>query len=182
MRLFIAVALSDSMRSSLVRIQNAWYRAGVRGRYSPEENLHITLAFIGEYPAPDAVLDALSTVSFEPIPLALDGIGSFGDLWWAGLAGSPALEAVSRRILRALAENRIPFDRKRFSPHITLLRKAAVPVIPPVEIMPASMVADSIVLFRSDRGKNGMIYTGIGSIPACRGSYSEENRMKPTRE
>lgn len=30
-----------------------------------------------------------------------------------------------------------------------------------------SMVVDSISLFRSDRGKSGMIYTEIGSISAA---------------
>ena len=57
---------------------------GVRGNYTPEENMHLTLAFIGDYPEPQAVMDALSGVEFAPFDLALDGIGSFGDLWWAG--------------------------------------------------------------------------------------------------
>ena len=164
MRLFVAIPLDQAVRNSLINLQNDLFTLGVRGNYTSEENLHITLAFIGEYPEPDAVMDALSSVSFSPIPIALDGIGSFGDLWWAGISGSPALEAVSRRVRRALAENGIPFDRKRFSPHITLLRKANMPKIPPAELHPAEMTADRIVLFRSDRGKNGMIYTELGSI------------------
>ena len=36
-----------------------------------------------------------------------------------------------------------------------------------VKTQDVSMVVDSISLFRSDRGKNGMIYTEIGSISAA---------------
>lgn len=183
MRLFLAIPLSLPMRDSLISVQNAWYHAGIRGNYSSEENLHLTLAFIGEYPDPDAVLDALSSVSFTPMPITLNGIGSFGDLWWAGISGSPALEAVSRRIRRALSDADIPFDRKKFSPHITLLRRAGAAQIPPVEIPAASMSADRIVLFRSDRGKAGMVYTEIGEIsagsdgePSYNGRFSRDEK------
>ena len=50
MRLFLAILLSDEMKDALIHTQNRWYDAGVRGNYTAEENLHLTLAFIGEYP------------------------------------------------------------------------------------------------------------------------------------
>lgn len=165
MRLFLAINLSRPMKDALVAAQNTMYGHGVRGNYTPEENLHLTLAFIGDYPEPETVMDALSSVSFFPIPITLEGIGAFGDLWWAGLREAPALTAVVRRVRRALADNDIPFDRKRFSPHITLLRRAKGE-IPGITIEPCSMEADTISLMRSDRGKNGMIYTELGTITA----------------
>ena len=164
MRLFVAIPLSQNMRDSLISCQNELYDLGISGNYSPEENLHITLAFIGEYPNPDAVLDALSGISFTPLPISLNGIGAFGDLWWVGISGSPALKAVSRRIRHALSEHSIPFDKKEFSPHITILRRASASIIPAVELKPASTMVDRIVLYRSDRGKNRMIYTELGQI------------------
>lgn len=166
MKLFIAINLSPAMKDSLINLQNSFYDAGVRGNYTTEENLHLTLAFIGEYPSTHTVLDALETISFTHFSLTLDGVGSYGDLWWAGISSSPALDAVVQRIRRGLAENGIPFDRKRFSPHITLLRKATVSTLPSVEITPASMTVDKITLFRSNRGKNGMIYTEVGYLTA----------------
>ena len=78
---------------------------------------------------------------------------------------SAPLTAVARRIRRALAEHDIPFDRKRFSPHITLIRKAAENM-PGIQVEPVSMRVDTISLMRSDRGKHGMIYTAIGEIKA----------------
>ena len=165
MRLFIAVVLSDEMKDALISIQNTMYDKGIRGNYTTEENMHLTLAFIGDYPNPEPVLEALSAVDFTPFALSLEGIGCFGDLWWAGVNDSAPLEAVTRRIRRALAENDIPFDRKKFSPHITLIRKARGEM-PGIRMMPASMVFSSISLMRSDRGRSGMIYTEVGEIQA----------------
>lgn len=168
MRLFLAIYLSQPMKDALVTVQNAMCDHGVRGNYTPEENLHLTIAFIGDYPEPETVMDALSSVSFFPIPITLEGVGAFGDLWWAGLRETPALTAVVRRVRRALAENDIPFDRKRFSPHITLLRQAKGEM-PGITIEPCSMEADTISLMRSERGKNGMIYTELGTITRTSG-------------
>ena len=165
MRLFIAILLSDEMKAALIEAQNAMYDRGLRGNYSPEENLHLTLAFIGDYPAAEPVLDALETVAFRPFSLSLEGIGHFGDLWWAGLRDSAALNAVARRVRRALAESEIPFDRKRFSPHITLVRKASRDAAG-IGIAPAGMDVEAISLMRSDCGKSGMIYTELGRVEA----------------
>jgi len=167
MRLFIAINLSDEMKTTLLDLQNALYDRGVRGRYTAEENLHLTLAFIGEYPDAEPVLDAMSEVSFMPFELTLDGMGRFGDLWWAGMKESVPLTAVVRRIRRALAEHEIPFDRKRFSPHITLIRKASGEMLG-AHPKPAAMTVETISLMRSDRGRNGMIYTELGTLEAER--------------
>ena len=165
MRLFIAINLSPEMKNALTAAQRAMYHRGVRGNFTPEENLHLTLAFIGEYPSADAVMDALSSVTFTPFNLALDGVGRFGELWWAGLRESAALTAVVRRVRRALAESGIPFDRKRFTPHITLIRKASRDAAG-ITIAPITMTARTVSLMSSRRGRNGMIYTEIGVIKA----------------
>ncbi len=167
MRLFVAIRLSDEVKDALIEAQDALYDRGVRGRYTGEENLHVTLAFIGEYPEAESVLDALSAVGFAPFEVTPEGMGCFGDLWWAGLAGSDALEVLARKVRRALAEHGIPFDRKRFSPHVTLLRKASGK-LPGIEIRPVAMRVDAFSLMRSDRGRNGMIYTELGVVEAGR--------------
>jgi len=166
MRLFIAISLSPEIRGALRKVQDEMFDRGVRGNFTPEANMHLTLAFIGDYPDPEPVLDALAEVEFTPFPLSLDGIGSFGDLWWAGVKESAPLEAVVRRVRRALAAHDIPFDKKRFSPHITLVRKAKNR-IPGVQLPSAAMTVDTVSLMRSDRGRNGMIYTELGTREAA---------------
>ena len=163
MRLFIAIQLSDAMKDALTAAQDEMYAHGVRGNFTTRENMHLTLAFIGEYPDKEQVMDALSSVSFSSFSIALKGMGCFRDLWWAGMEESAPLTAVVRRIRRALAENEIPFDKKRFSPHITLIRKATG-TMPGIQIDTVSISVKSILLMRSDRGKRGMIYTEVGEI------------------
>lgn len=166
MRLFIAIRLDDSIRDALTEVQTALRTHRVGGNYTKIENLHLTLAFIGEYGDPDRVLEAMRTVPFEPIPVCLEGFGAFGDLYWCGLARQDKLGAYVKRLRRALAEADIPFDRKRFSPHITLLRRASFGHMPGVTVPAAAMTAKTVSLMHSERGKDGMIYTELGCIEA----------------
>ena len=78
MRLFIAIRLSDEIRSGLAEIQSLLRNRGVSGNFTKLENLHLTLAFIGEYADPEGVLDAIRGVPFAPFSIRLDGFGSFG--------------------------------------------------------------------------------------------------------
>ncbi len=193
MRLFISIQLDKNLRDALDEFRGSLRLAGVRGSYTRTENLHLTLAFIGEHPDPDEVLEALQTVAFRPFELALEGCGSFGDLWWVGTDDSPALEAAARRVRRVLAEAGIPFDRKRFVPHITVLRRAELgrsglpkgggqpaggsggidkggslrcSALQALTVPSARMTVRRISLMRSDRGKSGMIYTELGAVEA----------------
>ena len=169
MRLFLAISLEGMMRKSLLAMQEQWKSLDVKGHFVPPENLHITLAFIGEYGNPDVVMDAMSNFSFQPFAIRLDGAGNFRDTYWAGIAASDTLFSCARRLRRILAEHNIPYDRKKFAPHITLIRKAEFSgsLAALLKNLPSGkMDVNEISLMRSDRGKNGMIYTRLGSIEA----------------
>ncbi len=166
MRLFIAIQLDDGMKRTITETQAYLRKRRVGGNYTKPENLHVTLAFIGEYNDPDRVLEVMQTLPFAPIPISLEGFGCFGDLYWCGLGGEAALSAYVRRLRRALADAGIPFDRKRFSPHITLIRRASFTQMPAVEIPGTAMTVRTVTLMRSDRGSSGIIYTELGSVGA----------------
>ena len=166
MRLFIAINLNDEMKDALLDMQDTLRTYGIRGRDTVPENMHLTLAFIGDYDDPEYVKGVVDSIEVRPFEISLKGVGAFGDLWWAGLENSAPLAAVSRRLRRALAEAGIPFDRKKFSPHITIIRRADgrlsdVPEEELAAISGVSMTVDHISLMRSDRGKHGMIYTEL---------------------
>ncbi len=165
MRLFIAIELSDRFRDELCMVQKRLKMQGMTGNYTTRENMHLTLAFIGEFADPELVSDALADVELEPVKLTLDGFGNFGDIYWAGIRDSEELERNVKRIRRALADNGIPFDKKKFTPHITLARKIKYNKgFPTDSPFPVVMDVEYISLMRSDRGKNGMIYTAIGEF------------------
>ena len=169
MRLFIAIPLENEAARMVTDVQRTFRRQNVRGNYMPEENLHITLAFIGEYNDPEAVLAAMERVRFAPFSITVDHVGCFDDLWWAGLAESKPLDALARNLRHALAEANIPFDKKRFRPHVTFLRHAdrlGPRVNVPKQLKPTRMAVTGISLMLSTQGKNGMIYTELGYIAA----------------
>lgn len=168
MRLFIAINFNEDIINDLVRLQTELRSCGVEGNFTRPENLHLTLAFIGEYGNSDDVLDVMETVPFQPIPLKFEGLQHFRDMYFARLGNTPGLESYVRRLRRALSENGIPFDRKKFSPHITLIRKVSfrggVPKEVSENINVRETMAAAVSLMHSERGRKGMIYTEIGEI------------------
>ena len=85
MRIFIAIQLSEEMKRSITGTLHDLKKAGVRGSFVPSQNLHLTLAFLGEVEDVDAVKAALKTVAYKPFRLVLSDMGTFGDTLWAGL-------------------------------------------------------------------------------------------------
>ena len=173
MRLFISVQLNNELKNAVISAQNTLRQNKVSGHYTDFQKLHLTLAFIGEYGNAEHVLEAMEQVHFESFQLKFDGhIGSFGNLLWAGLEQSDDLEKLARQLRHFLAEYHIPFDKKKFSPHITMLRNAVIPPytdIFPININKVSMKVSEVSLMRSEHGKHGMIYTEIGSIVSDKG-------------
>ena len=169
MRLFAAIRLSSEMKKNITDVQIAFRKRGIGGNYTPSENMHITLAFIGDYDDPDHVLEAMESVRFNEFDIKLDRIGSFDQLFWAGLAENSELERLARNLRHAFADAGIPFDRKKFKAHITFLRKPegfSAEKISGVTVKPAEMTVSAVSLMSSTRGRNGMIYTELGSISA----------------
>lgn len=170
MRLFIALLPDKETVAALKDIQRQFRARGVRGGYTKEENLHITLAFIGEYAEPAKVLSVMRSVPFSASSVSLDRVGSFGDLYYAGLDVSGGLKEYAARLRRALDENGIPYDKKPFRPHITLLRRADRQPGGDITVRPVSCLSGRVSLMKSERGYGGMIYTEYGSVRAATGN------------
>ena len=163
MRLFIAIQLSDEMKTSVIGTMHELKKAGVKGNYSPSANLHLTLAFLGEVKDPEAVKAALRTVSYKPFRLTLSEMGTFGDLLWVGLKGNQGLNGAARDVRGALDAAGINYDHDKFTPHITIIRKLAgnwknVPA------PKGDMMVKKISLIKSEVKKDRQVYTEIFSI------------------
>ena len=162
MRLFLAVIPDNGIKDELCFMQKRLQLQGVNGIFTTRENMHLTLAFIGEYSNPGYLSDVLANISLEPMRLVIDGIGCSGDSFFAGIREDKGLDTNVKRIRKALADNGIPFDRKRFMPHITIIRNTEYTKgLPADSPFPAGMDVGYISLMRSDRGKSGMIYSVV---------------------
>ena len=164
MRLFVGLQPSPEFRNALVELQDRLRSAGITGQYLEPVNLHMTLAFIGMWPED---ISALLPNVRKPFSISLSHAGCFpqADVIWAGVAPSPALDCLAQRVRNILSEAGIPFDRKRFNPHITLIRKFSVHngiALSEITVPHAIMTVRDVCLYRSDRGENGMAYTVIG--------------------
>lgn len=144
MRCFVALWPDEAARERLAAVAREQQRRFRRARAMRAENLHLTLAFIGELDAARAaqVAGALDALPFESFTWTLDAVGAFERarvLWAAGPDCAP-LAALAQRIRALLGELRVPYDRKPFVAHVTLLRDlarddarhAAAPIAPPV--------------------------------------------------
>ena len=165
MRIFVGLRPSDDFRMALAVLQDRLRCTGITGRYLDPSNLHMTLAFIGEWP--ENIIQILPQVS-HPFSITLDHAGIFPEakVLWAGIEKSEELNRLAQCVRDRLAEHGIPFDPKKFNPHITLVRKPLIPDsvdLAGLEIPAARMIVDEVCLYRSERGENGMEYTVIGS-------------------
>ena len=165
MRLFTAVQPSPGFRAALEDLQQRLLEAGVTGKYREPDGLHLTLAFIGEWP--EDITELLPVVQ-KPFCVTLSHLGIFpeANVLWAGVEPCEELDLLAKQVRHRLADAGIPFDRKSFSPHITLARKPFVPekvILSEIPVPRVSMIVNDVCLYRSDRGKDGMVYTVIGS-------------------
>jgi len=160
MRLFIAIQLSDEMKSALTAAMHELKKAGVSGSYVPTQNLHLTLAFIGECKDAAGVKAALQELKYKPFRLSLSEMGAFGDLIWVGMKGNQGLSALVKELRQALDNAGIDYDRKPFKPHITLIRKAAGSW-KSVPAPRAEMMVKKVSLMKSDVKDRKRVYTEV---------------------
>ena len=163
MRLFVAIQLSEELKKVLTDTLHACKKEGIRGSYVPKQNLHLTLAFIGETKETAAVKEALQTISFKPFRLTLSDMGAFGDLLWVGTKGNQGLGTVVKDVRAALDAAGIPYDRKKFVPHITIIRNLGgnwkqVPA------PKGDMMVKKISLMKSEVKDGKRVYTEIMSV------------------
>lgn len=156
MRLFIAIRLSEEMKKALVACMHDLKKQGVDGNYVPAQNLHMTLAFIGEYDDPSKVKEAIRRVPLPEFRLTLSEKGNFGNILWAGVKGNQKLKTYVKDLRAALSEEGIPFDNEKFVPHITLIRKISAKKPYQVHLPKAEMTVKKASLMRSEQ-KNGKI-------------------------
>ena len=163
MRLFVALHFSPEIKTVLLSAIEDLRRQST-GNFTRPENLHLTLAFIGESDLVTDIKSALSAVIAVPFELTVGGAGKFGDLWWAGVDKNPALSALADAVRGELLKHHIDFDPKPFKAHITLAREVAAKNIQ-LTIPTTSMTVSRISLMRSDRINGKLTYTEVFGKP-----------------
>jgi 2'-5' RNA ligase len=125
MRLFIAIELSEALKTALGKL-----RSDIPGaRWVPPEQIHLTLAFLGELDeeTTDRLTLELAGIQAAGFELSLSGTGCFPNVryprvLWVGVKPQPLLTLLADKVNSAVTACNIPLEERPFSPHITLAR------------------------------------------------------------
>lgn len=168
MRLFIAILPDEPCKRRLRAAVDGLRGYARHGDFTKRENLHLTLAFLGEAPGLGRAQAAMAQIQAAPFRLDLAGLGRFqrpeGDLWWMGVGESPALAALQRQLSLVLGGQGFPLEERPFCPHLTLARRVRLqPGFAQEELeqaLPcAAMWVDSISLMESHRPHGELVYS-----------------------
>ena len=174
MRLFIALPTDEGTRAALRDYQAALRGLGVRGSETRPENLHITLAFLGEQPDPAPVIEAMKAVQVSgPVSLLLDRPGRFqqrdGALLWLGPQRDRPVQRLAAALETELRGRGFPLPKRPYQAHITLFRRVKnadiLPRLPEANIPYRS---ENIVLYRSHKPDGLLTYTPLYVQPLLR--------------
>jgi 2'-5' RNA ligase len=183
MRLFIAIELPPAVHKYLARVQELLRPELPAVAWTPPDNLHITLKFLGQVPDLDvpAVCAALDSIPAKPSmhlrasgmlcfpprrPLRILGVSMAGDV--------EPLIALARDIDQCCGHLGFEPERRRFQPHVTLGRaRGTVPgFMRPLmdqlttDLWPGPQFAiDHFVLMQSTLKKDGAQYAVARRFP-----------------
>jgi 2'-5' RNA ligase len=166
-RLFVALSLPETVKRQLAMLQG-----GVPGaRWSTDEQLHLTLRFIGEVDEGQArdIDETLSTIEHSVFPLELAGVGEFGGknphMLWAGTRPNEKLMNLQRKIETALQRLGLAPESRKYTPHVTVARLRGTPMAKLREFLSAHALFSSLefrienfALYSSQLSSHGSIY------------------------
>jgi RNA 2',3'-cyclic 3'-phosphodiesterase len=173
-RLFVAIRPPAAVREALLALMGDVEAA----RWQDDEQLHITLRFIGEVDPQTAedLAAGLASITSPALTLSVSGVGSFEKkgrvhTLWAGIHPQTPLIAIHRKIGRLLARLGLSEDGLAYIPHITLARFSGAGgqvggflarhgdlALPPFE-------ATEFVLYESRLGSEGAAYEAVVAYP-----------------
>lgn len=177
MRAFIALPLPDETLGALAEMQS---RLGAPGRPVPEDNMHLTLAFLGD-PGEAELSDLHEVLEATPLPapeLRFGPLGTFAEmergLLFVSVEASPALVSLHGKVARAARMAGITLPRRRFRPHVTLFRSNRQPTGPARDRMAVALgqavdlppvQAGTMGLYRSTLGPGGARHEALALYP-----------------
>ncbi len=176
-RLFVALRPPLDIRDALADLMD-----GVSGaRWQDDEQLHLTLRFIGavDRPVAEDVAAALAAVHAPAPEVALAGVGRFDhrgrtEALWAGVQPHDALAALHRKVDQAMVRVGLAPERRAYLPHITLARlprgaQAEIEVeawlAQHAALASHAFTLSHLILYESHLGRAGAAYEAIARWP-----------------
>lgn len=173
-RLFVAIRPPEPIRDLLIDAMDD----SPDFRWQDEEQLHVTLRFVGEVDRPvgDDLADALAAVRFDPFAVRVKGVGRFeqrnSGALWAGVEPREPLAALAAKVERACQSVGLEPERRAFHPHITLARwkgRRSRELASFLErrrgLVSEPFAVDRFILFESHLSRHGAHYEEVATYP-----------------
>jgi len=166
--MFFALWPTPAARKALDQLaQSAARRADAKATRA--KTLHLTLVFLGDC-EPDraaALTEGAAGCTAPAFDLAFDRLGCWknnGIVWLAPTVPPPSLLALERQLRQLALDQGVPVDRRPYSPHLTLARKARRAFVVE-DSPPIAWRAERFCLVESELSPGGSRYREIASWP-----------------
>lgn len=150
-------------------------------RWQNDDQLHLTLRFIGEIETPLAndLADALGRIRFDRFRLRISGAGRFeqhlSGALWAGVEPRDEVAALASKVERICQQVGLAPERRAFHPHITLARwkgrrgREIQGFLEREQGLSSGMFdVDEFILFESRLSRHGAHYEAVANFPLNR--------------
>ena len=176
-RLFVALRPPPAIRQLL----SGWMTGVDGARWQDDDQLHLTLRYIGEVTASvgDDLAIALSRIDAPAPNVSIAGVGRFEkrgrtDTLWAAVGPEPALAALHHKVDRACMSAGLPPDPRAYRPHVTIARlsrsghderQVGEWIARHAAASSARFAMPHLVLYESHLGTDGAYYEAIMRWP-----------------
>ncbi|WP_033074276.1 RNA 2',3'-cyclic phosphodiesterase [Sphingopyxis sp. MWB1] len=173
-RLFVALRPPRPIRQLLIRAMHGISAA----RWQDDEQLHLTLRFIGEVDRHQAedIAAALGALHAPAICARIAGVSLFErqgrpHMMWAVVEPADPIAALHRKVDQLLSRVRIAAETRAFVPHITLARlnRASGPVAAFLaqnsDLSSPAFAFEHVTLYESELGHGGSRYHPVARYP-----------------
>jgi 2'-5' RNA ligase len=173
-RLFVAIRPPEEIRELLLDAMDD----SADFRWQDDEQLHLTLRFVGEVdrPVADDLAAALGRVHASPFELRIAVTGRFeqrsSGAVWAGVEPKAPIAALAAKVERACVAVGLEPERRAFHPHITLARwkgRRSHEVARFLEhtrgLKSDSFEVREFILFESHLSRHGAHYEEVATYP-----------------
>jgi len=168
--------LPDEQRRQLAPYLAACASAAPEFRWTPAENLHLTVRFLGsvERAVVDQIAGRLEAQPLRGFALELSGVGTFKRgrlvrvIWLQVRTGVDEARELAAQVEAECVRAGSAPEARAFQAHLTLARArsrdgAALPPLP-VPPEPAPWRAEELVLYSSRLGRAGAVYEPLRTI------------------
>lgn len=175
-RAFFGLPVPEPQREDLARFIAACTQVAPEFRWTPRQNLHLTVRFVGnvDRATVEAVAGALAQRPLAAFDLQLGDVGTFGRgraarVVWIGLrAGAEAAAALATQVEEQCIRAGLPAESRPYQAHLTLARARSregsrlpdLPAMPPVR----PWRSGELVLYSSRLGRSGAVYEAMRTL------------------